>query len=394
MRFDKAVLVFGAVVASAVAIAAQQPPQQVGTPGVQAGRDPNRAAFVAANCKTQPDAAAPAAGAPGGNAPRGAGAAAPGAPNAGRGGGGNANAAPPVLVPPDPAPAIPQVLAAGQRWRKVWEGSGNNTDGATGTDKGLLLAQNDLSQIIEISLANGSVEVLARDTFTGGAIAVLPDGQLYVGSRALNRGIWRVSPRQLFTNTMNGEPLECLGPAVLNDMVADKKGGIYMTMGGVYYANARGVVSGRYGRVGGNGIAVSPDDKTLYVTGRLPGAMPPADLKLPAGAPTPTGGIVAFDIQPDGSLINERQFAWAGNDGSAVDQQGRIYTPGNGGAWVIDPRNGEFLGYFPTPAGTHGLHFGGPGRRTLFSIQLNAQTSVYAIDTLVQGYQATEWKRQ
>jgi len=376
MRFDKAVLVFGAFAVSAVAIAAQQP-QQVGTPGVQAGRDPNRAAFVAANCKAQP-AAAPAA-APGGNA--------------GRGGGNAAPAPPPALIPPDPAPAIPGVLAAGQRWRKVWEGSGNNTDGATGTDKGLLLAQNDLSQIIEISLADGSVEVLAKDTLTGGAIAVLPDGQLYVGSRALNRGIWRVSPRQLFTNTMNGEPLECLGPAVLNDMVADKKGGIYMTMGGVYYANARGVVSGRYGRVGGNGIVVSPDDRTLYVTGRLPGAVPPADLKLPAGAPTPTGGLVAFDIQPDGSLTNERQFAWAGNDGSAVDLQGRIYTPGNGGAWVIDGRTGEFLGYFPTPGGTHGLHFGGPGRRTLFSIQLNVQTAVHAIDTLVQGYQATEWKR-
>jgi sugar lactone lactonase YvrE len=284
------------------------------------------------------------------------------------------------------------VLAAGQRWRKAWEGMGNNTDGATGTDKGLLLAQNDLSQIIEISLGGG-VEVLARDTFTGGAIAVLPDGALYVGTRALNRGIWRVTPRTLFTNTMNGEPLECLGPAVLNDMVADKKGGIYTTMGGVYYANARGVVSGRYGRVGGNGIVVSPDDKTLYVTGRLPGATPPADLKLPAGAPTPTGGLVAFDIQPDGSLTNERQFAWAGNDGSAVDTAGRIYTPGNGGAWVIDPANGQFLGYFPTPAGTHGLHFGGPGRRTLFSLQLNAQTSVHAIDTLVRGYQATEWKR-
>ena len=387
MRLDKAVF-FAGIFASGIAVAAQQPQQQVGTPGVQAGRDPNRAAFVAANCKTQP-----AAGNVQGNTAGGGGAAAPGAANAGRGGGGNANAAPPVLVPPDPAPAIPGVLAAGQRWRKVWDGSGNNTDGATGTDKGLVLAHNDLSQIIEISL-NGSVEVVARDTFTGGAIAVLPDGQLYVGARALNRGIWRVSPRQLFTNTMNGEPLECLGPAVLNDMVADRKGGIYMTMGGVYYANARGVVSGRYGRVGGNGIVVSPDDKTLYVTGRLPGAMPRADLRLPAGAPTPTGGIVAFDIQPDGSLTNERQLAWAGNDGSAVDLQGRIYTPGNGGAWIIDPRSGEFLGYFATPAGTHGLHFGGPGRRTLFSIQLNAQTSVYAIDTLVQGYQATEWKRQ
>jgi sugar lactone lactonase YvrE len=380
MRIDKALVVATVLFASGIVALAQQ---QVGTPGVQAGRDPNRAAFVAANCKTQP--APPAAPAARGNAARGGGAGAPAA---------NAQpAAPPVLIPPDPAPAIPNVLGAGQRWRKVWGGAGNNTDGATGTDKGLLLAQNDLSQIVEISLADGSVEVLARDTFTGGAIAVRPDGNLYVGYRALNRGIWRVSPRTLFTNTMNGEPLECLGAAVLNDMVPDKKGGIYMTMGGVYYANARGVVSGRYGTIGGNGIAVSPDDRTLYVTGRIMGAMPPADLKIPAGAPTPTGGLVAFDIQPDGSLTNQRQFAWAGGDGTAVDTQGRLYTPGNGGAWVIDPRDGEFLGFIPTPAGTHSLHFGGPGRRTLFSLQLNAQTSVHAIDTLVQGYQATEWKR-
>ena len=251
---------------------------------------------------------------------------------------------------------------------------------------------NDLSQIIEISL-DGRVEVIATDTYTGGALASTPDGTLYVGERALNRGIWQVKPRRLFTNTINGEPLECLGAGVLNDMVADRKGGMYMTMGGVYYANAKGVVSGRYGRVGGNGIALSPDDRTLYVTGRLPGATLAASLKLPAGAPEPTGGLVAFDVQPDGSLTNERQFAWAGGDGTAIDTNGRIYTPGNGGAWVVDPANAEVLGYFPTPPGTHGLHFGGPNRRTLFAITLNAQTAVYAIDTLSQGFQAGEWKR-
>jgi len=60
---------------------------------------------------------------------------------------------------------------------------------------------------------------------------------------------------------------------------------------------------------------------------------------------------------------------------------------------VIDPANAEVLGYFPTPPGTHGLHFGGPNRRTLFAITLNAQTAVYAIDTLSQGFQAGEWKR-
>ena len=165
-----------------------------------------------------------------------------------------------------------------------------------------------------------------------------------------------------------------------------------MTMGGVYYANPQGEVSGPYSSVRGNGITISPDGNTLYVTGRLPGAMLPADLELPAGAPVPTGGIVAYDIQPDGSLINERQFAWAGRDGMQVDTRGRIYTPDNG-AWIIDPDSGEFIAYFPAPPGTHGLHFGGPDKSTLFAITLAVDTAVYAIDTLVEGFQVGEWER-
>jgi len=391
MRTDKALLAFAALLVAAcgggpapeasdssqpaatqAAAAPQQPVDPIRTPGVQAGRDPNRDAFIMENCSAPVLPAANAGG-------RGRG-----------GGGGGAPQAPEFENAP--VAGIPGVIAAGQQWRLVWEGSGNNTDSPIATDKGILLAMNDLSQIMEIAL-DGSTEVLYTDTYTGGAMALTPDGTLYVGERALNRGIWQVEPRQLFTNTMNGEPLECLGPGVLNDMVADAKGGMYMTMGGVYYANAQGVVSGRYGTVGGNGIAVSPDDRTLYVTGRLADATPPDDLSLPEGAPVPTGGLVAFDIQPDGSLTNERQFAWAGNDGSAVDTEGRIYTPGNGGAWVIDPATGDFLGYFPTPPGTHGLHFGGPDKRTLFGITLNAQTAVYAIDMESQGFQVGEWTR-
>jgi SMP-30/Gluconolactonase/LRE-like region len=374
MRRNALLVLAGLVTFAVATIAQQQPVDPIRTPGVQAGRDPNRDAFIMKNCR----AAVPTPAAAG----RGRG-------NAGRGGAGGGQ---PATFENAGVTGIPGVVAAGQRWRKIWEGSGNNTDSPIATDKGILLAMNDLSQIAEIGL-DGSLTVIATDTYTGGALALTPDGTLYVGERALNRGIWRVSPRRLFTNTMNGEPLECLGPGVLNDMVADKKGGMYMTMGGVYYANAKGVVSGRYGTVGGNGIAVSRDDRTLYVTGRLAGAVPPSDLKLPAGAPTPTGGLVAFDIQPDGSLKNERQFAWAGNDGSAVDTEGRIYTPGNGGAWIIDPETGAFLGYFATPLGTHGLHFGGANKRTLFAITLNAQTSVWAMDMLSTGFQVGEWKR-
>jgi sugar lactone lactonase YvrE len=159
---------------------------------------------------------------------------------------------------------------------------------------------------------------------------------------------------------------------------------MYMTMGGVYYANPKGVVMGRFGTVGGNGLILSRDEKTLYVTGRLMNATPPADLKVPAGAPMPNGGLVAFDVRPDGSLANERQFAWAGGDGTAIDNEGRIYTTGNGGTWVIGTA-GQILGFIPAPRGMISVAFGGPDKRTLFGISIR-DVQIFAIDTVAQGY--------
>lgn len=372
-----------ASVSAITALAQQQPADPARTPGVQAGGDPKRAAFVMANCKSAPaepaarggGAPAPAANAPGGGGGGGA-----------RGGGGAAPAAA-AAVPAAPADytvtAIPGVIAAGQRWRALWTDTGNNADSPIGVDDGVIVAQNDKSQVLKVGL-NGKVELLATDTYTGGALAMTKTGQLYVGERALNRGIWMIQPqRRLFTNTKGGEPLECLGQGVLNDMVADSKGGMYMTMGGVYYTNPQGVVSGRFGTVGGNGLILSRDEKTLYVTGRLMGAMPPATLTAPAGAPMPTGGLVAFDVQPDGSLTNERQFAWAGGDGTAVDDQGRIYTTGNGGTWVIGTM-GQILGFIPAPRGMISVAFGGPNRKTLFGVSIR-EVQIFAIDMQAEG---------
>jgi sugar lactone lactonase YvrE len=372
VRSTKFLLALGLASAAAIAVAAQQQPADPGrTPGVQAGGDPNRAAFVKANCKTQP-APEPA---------RGGG---PGAPAGGRGAAAPAPPAPLASPAQYTVTAIPGVIAAGQRWRVLWTDTGNNADSPIGVEDGVLIAQNDKSQILKVGL-NGKVELVATDTYTGGALAMMRDGRLFVGERALNRGIWQVLPqRRLFTNTKDGEPLECLGQGVLNDMAADSKGGMYMTMGGVYYANPQGVVSGRFGTVGGNGLILSRDEKTLYVTGRLMGATPPADLTVPAGAPMPNGGLVAFDVQPDGSLTNERQWAWAGGDGTAIDNDGRIYTTGNGGTWVISPA-GAILGFIPAPRGMISVAFGGPNKRTLFGVSIR-DVQIFAIDTIAQGY--------
>jgi sugar lactone lactonase YvrE len=354
--------------------AQQQPKDMARTPGVQAGADMNRAAFIMANCKNP----APPPPARGGGAP--------GAPGAAPGGGRGPAAPPP---PPDynvATTAIPGVIAAGQKWRVLWNDTGNNADSPIGVADGVLLAQNSKSQVIKVGL-NGKVELLATDTYTGGALAMTKDGKLYVGERALNRSIWEIQPkRQLFADKKDGEPLECLGQGVLNDMVADSKGGIYMTMGGIYYVNPQGVVSGRFGVTGGNGLILSKDEKTFYATGRLMGQMPPADLKIPAGAPMPTGGLVAFDVAPDGTLSGERQFTWAGGDGTAIDNNGLIYTTGNNGVWVIGTK-GDIVGYIPAPRNLISVAFGGPNKQTLFGVSIN-DVQIFAIDTIAQGIQS------
>lgn len=364
------------VTAGVMAAAAQegQPADPRRTPGVQAGADPNRAAFIAANCKNPaPPPAARAGGPPAG--PGGA----PAGGNAARGGGAPAAPAAPTLQDVTTT-AIPQVIAAGQKWKLVWEDKGNNADGPVGLDDGsVLLAQNDNSQVVRID-KDGRVSIPYNQTYTGGSIAANSRGQIFIAERALDRSIWLLEPeRRLFADKMNGEPLECLGQGVINDMTADSKGGVYFTMGGVYYANPQGVVSGRFGAVGGNGIILSPDEKTLYVTGRLANATPPEGV-------TGNGGLVAFDVQANGSLTNERQFTWWGGDGTAVDKDGRIYTTMGGqnpGVAVISP-TGQLLGTIPVPRNLITVTFGGTDKKTLYGVAIR-DVQVFSIPTLAEG---------
>ena len=100
----------------------------------------------------------------------------------------------------------------------------------------------------------------------------------------------------------------------------------------------------------------------------------------------PNGGMVAYDVQPDGSLTNERQFTWAGGDGSAVDDAGRIYTTGNNGVWVVSP-TGELLGFIPSPYNLISVAFGGPGGKTLFGVAIR-DVHILAIDTIAKGIQS------
>lgn len=288
-------------------------------------------------------------------------------------------------VPADPAlpvaMALPGIVEAGSKWRVVWSWQGNNADGPiAGEDGKLLMANQDASNVMELDPATSLARIIHEDTNTGGAVSRSKNGALFVGMRGLGSGVMQLEPeRKVFADSLNGQPFDCAG-GVVNDISADAKGGVYIAVSGtgVFYADKNGVIT-QYGKdvSGANGIILNGDETVLYVTN---GPM-----------------LVAFDVQADGSLSNQRDFAplSGGGDGSAVDSAGRIYVAtggANGGVDVISPA-GEVLGKIPTPAGTHGVAFGGPDKHTLFGIVFYgtwgtpaARNQVVALDVLAQGY--------
>ncbi|HLQ76160.1 MAG TPA: hypothetical protein VK210_02335, partial [Terriglobia bacterium] len=344
---------FGAIAVLGQAPAAPAAPQT--GPGVQAPRDSKYQAYRAANCKNLPVAGAAAAGAPaagGGN--RAGGAAQGGAPPlpaaggappaAGRGGGGGGGARAAAPTNPDGSPmhrdykvaAIAGVIAEGATWKTVWTGRGNNADGPVATsDGGMMFAQNSDSKIMKLD-KDGKVSFPYENTRTSGSVSINKKGTVFVLERALPQDVLQVAPkRQVLADKYKGEPFDCAG-GLVNDMTSDSKGGVYFTMGGVFYSDAKGAVT-KYGTIGGNGIILSPDEKTLYVTGRIAGVATVAADQPPSAAGGGNTGLVAFDVQPDGSLKNEHQFSTClCGDGSAVDAQGRIYSTGGGGVQVLD----------------------------------------------------------
>ncbi len=103
-----------------------------------------------------------------------------------------------------------------------------------------------------------------------------------------------------------------------------------------------------------NGIAFSPDEKTLYVAN--------ADSKRPIW--------MAYTVQSDGSLANGRVFFDAtemvragGNgvpDGMKVDAAGNVFAAGPGGVLILSPA-GKHLGTIVTGQATANCAFGDGG---------------------------------
>jgi len=275
--------------------------------------------------------------------------------------------------------AIPDVIAAGKHWKVLWHDKGNNADGIIGTDDGgLLVAQNDNSDVVKLS-PTGHPSIVYQDTDTGGALARNKQGVLFINERGLRASIWELAPHhKVIANMIDGDSFDCLG-GVLNDLTAASNGGIYFSQGALYYVAPDGKVSQQGSKdLRTNGIILSPDEKTLYVTN--------------------AGTLVALDVQTDGSLTNQRVLATlpgGGGDGSTVDADGRIYVSAAKGVIVVSPQ-GQVLGTIPVPYGVISLAFSGPNKKTLYAVVLKrsrkagirgiAGGEVISVPMIAQGY--------
>lgn len=123
-----------------------------------------------------------------------------------------------------------------------------------------------------------------------------------------------------------------------------------------------------------NGIAFSPDEKTLYVSN--------ADKK--------NAVWYAFDVKPDGTLgkkrvifnVNELAKTKPGvPDGMKVDKNGYLFAAAPGGIHVVDPTDGKLLGMFEFDAATANCAWAEDGS----VLYITSNSAVYRIKLNTKG---------
>jgi gluconolactonase len=121
-----------------------------------------------------------------------------------------------------------------------------------------------------------------------------------------------------------------------------------------------------------NGIALSPDEKHLYI------AVSDPQKKV----------WMRYDLASDGSVTNGKVFFDATAetadglpDGIKVDRKGNLYGSGPGGLWIFSPE-GKHLGTLKLPEKMANCNWGGADGRTLY---VTASSSVYRIRLKVPG---------
>ena len=307
-------------------------------------------------------------------------------------------------------PALDAIVPAGVTVERVATGFGFS-EGPVWVRKGGFLIFSDISAnvINRLGPATGRVSVYLEKTgFTGadpagvggeqtnvrgepiyliGSNGVTIDPQGRVAFNAMgDRQVVRIEAdgrRTVLASRFEGKRLNST-----NDLVFKKNGSLYFTdppsglrgrnddpkkelpFNGVYLLKDGTLQLLAKDLANPNGIALSPDERILYVNSS-------ADRK-----------IYRFDVRADDTVANGRLLVDMSTetqpgvpDGMKVDERGNLYSTGAGGIWVISPE-GTHLGTLVFPEQPANLAFGDADGRTLY---VTARSSVYRVRLTVAG---------
>ena len=312
-------------------------------------------------------------------------------------------------------PLAAQIFAPGAKLEKVFEG-GHLTEGVTAAPDGTMYFS-DITFTTETAMQAG--HIMRFDPKTGKATVfrspsgmsnglkfdaqgrlLAAEGADY-GGRRITRTDMKTGKAVILTGLFEGRPYN--SP---NDIAIDEKGRVYFSdprylgrepmeqpVMAVYRLDPDGKVTRIVTDASKpNGVAISPDQRTLYVVTNDDGHLG-FDM-MPKGTPARKGRMElnAYDLHADGSAtFRARLVNYApedGPDGLVCDAEGNLYAAVRDekryGVGVYSP-SGKELAFLRTPERPTNVGFGrGAEAKTLY---VTAGGSVYRIPTLKTGYQ-------
>ena len=230
---------------------------------------------------------------------------------------------------------------------------------------------------------NDGISVLRENTGEGNGCTFDRRGNLIMCEGADHRRVTRMTPDGTVTTIADRYQGKRLNKP--NDVVCRSDGSIYFTdpslrvpvdereygFAGVFRIDPDGELHlATDGCEYPNGLAFSPDESVMYVA--ITRTSETCFGEKDRGEFCAHMKIRAFDVAPDGSLINNRIFADMSSaeqgvpDGMKVDIEGRLYCTGPGGVWVFDPE-GNKIGVVRGPESPRNLAFGGEDFRTVYT---------------------------
>jgi sugar lactone lactonase YvrE len=232
-------------------------------------------------------------------------------------------------------------------------------------DNKLWFSDMSAKQVMTVDL-KGNVETIVHVPGQPSGLGWLPDGRLLIVSM-VDRKLLRLDPEGL-TQVAD---IYHLASCHCNDMVVDSQGRAYIGNFGFELAIDAPFKKAEI-------ILVTPDGEARIVATEM--AFPNGTVITPDGktlivGETYASRLTAFDIEPDGSLLNRRVWAALENavpDGICLDAEGAIWVASPTSAEALRVKQGgEVTDRVKVATQAFACMLGGPDRQTLFVLTAN-----------------------